>query len=128
VNLVVSQASWFDYYKYEDDNWRDFTISNASTIGILGTALKADLDSYTGILYSAQMTLDPANPNCGCFKYAADGSALKATSTGGTASGAVSTAPVNTNGSSGGARGADFLKGSLSIILGACILSASAVF
>jgi beta-mannanase len=72
----VKLANWFDYYKFEDDSWRDFTVTNETSIGVLGPALKADFDSYPGVLYRSQMALDPSNPGCGCFGYKADGSAL----------------------------------------------------
>ncbi|KAJ3414371.1 hypothetical protein HDV05_006645 [Chytridiales sp. JEL 0842] len=91
----VKLANWFDYFKYEDDSWRDFTVTNETTIGVLGPALKADFDSYPNILYSAQMAFSSSDPNCGCFGYRADGSAqTAATPSGGAVSNATTTSAV----------------------------------
>jgi hypothetical protein len=64
----IKLAAWFDYYKYEDDGWRDFTISNYSTVGQLGPALLRDLQSYKGPVYAQGLGLhSKENGTCGCF-------------------------------------------------------------
>jgi hypothetical protein len=85
---ALKLAAWFDYYKHEDDGWRDFTISNYSTVGQLGPALLRDLQSYKGPVYAQGVGLHSDEGRaCGCLIKTLKSSAVTTTSVDKTANG-----------------------------------------